>query len=64
MIKVSQVFAWLIMAMGILALVGWLFNLDLLRNFVPGAVFMNPTTAVCFVLIVLLCLFQSLLFDQ
>ncbi len=41
-------------------LVGWAFDLDFLKRIVPGYVFMNPATAVAFILsVVVLRLLQS-----
>jgi signal transduction histidine kinase len=48
--------AGLAMAMGVMALLGWALQLDILKSLIPGAVQMKPNTAVC------LCLSAAALF--
>lgn len=45
--QVASFGAWFI---GLLVLLGWLFNQELFKRIVPGLVAMNPVTAVCFAL--------------
>lgn len=49
----SLVLLWsavIVVLISVLVLVGWLFEVDLLKRFIPGYVFMNPTTAAAFIL--------------
>jgi PAS domain S-box-containing protein len=41
----------LAVAVGLLVLVGWFFDIEILKRVSPGFVAMNPVTAICFVLI-------------
>lgn len=40
-----------VIAIGVLALVGWLVDLDFAKRPIPGLVAMNPATAICFILL-------------
>ena len=42
---------WLIVAISMAALVGWVVNWDLPRSFIPGAVMVKPNTAIGFLLL-------------
>jgi hypothetical protein len=42
--------ALIVTVISALVLVGWSFEIDFLKRIIPGYVFMNPTTAVAFVL--------------
>jgi signal transduction histidine kinase len=53
----SLYFALLVLLTGALVLVGWQFNIELLKRLIPGFVAMNPATAIGF----LLCSFSYLL---
>ncbi|HXG83231.1 MAG TPA: PAS domain S-box protein [Pyrinomonadaceae bacterium] len=52
--------AAIVCLISISVLVGWTFEIDFLKRIVPGYVFMNPATAVAFILSgIALCLLQS-----
>jgi hypothetical protein len=46
----SRATSAVVVLVGFLVLVGWLFDLDVLKGVVPGWVTMNPLTAMCFIL--------------
>ena len=46
----SQLCAGVVVAVGVLVLIGWQFDIGLLRSFYPGLGAMAPNSAVCFVL--------------
>src|SRR5689334_20471578 len=59
---VARVAAALVIVIGLLVLLGWMFDVELLRSLLhPGKVAMNPATAVAFVLsgVSLLCLLRD-----
>lgn len=49
--KVALILSWFMILIGLLVQVGWQFDINFLRNFYFGNTFMNPLTAVNFVLI-------------
>ena len=48
--QMSRAASWAVMLMGMLILLGWQFDLELLKRVHPGLVAMNPVTAVCFLM--------------
>ncbi len=46
----AQVGSVVVFLVGCLALMGWVFNIDILKSILPGAVTMKANTAVCFLL--------------
>src|SRR5262245_58987346 len=47
----SQIASFIVMAVGLVALVGWVFNVEFLKNLLhPSRVPMNPATAITFIL--------------
>lgn len=57
--KVCHAMAWTIFALGLCALLGWQFNIEILTRPIPNTVAMNPATAVCFMLCALAILFKQ-----
>src|SRR3989338_2676031 len=49
--EIASLFSLFVIVIGILAEFGWQFDIDFIRNFQPGYIFMNPLTALCFILI-------------
>ncbi|GAA4001677.1 hypothetical protein GCM10022631_10300 [Deinococcus rubellus] len=49
-VQLTQAASWFAMLMGVLVLLGWQFDLELLKRVHPSFVAMNPVTAVCFLL--------------
>ncbi|HEY8937170.1 MAG TPA: ATP-binding protein [Cyclobacteriaceae bacterium] len=47
----SKIFTGCVLILGILVLVGWLFNIDFLKSPLPNMVAMNPMTATVFIII-------------
>ena len=55
--------AAIVSLIGVFVLFGWAFEIDFLKRMVPGYVFMNPVTAVAFILsAIALLLLQSSMF--
>lgn len=50
LIRWSYVMVSIVLLIALLVLVGWWFEIDLLKRIIPGVVAMNPLTAVCFIL--------------
>lgn len=48
--RLARISGLVVMLMALLAVIGWLTNIDILKSFVPGLTAMNPTTAVCMLL--------------
>lgn len=46
----ASLFAYVVIAVGCLALVGWRFDITLFKSLLPGLALMNPMTAVAFIL--------------
>lgn len=49
-VQLTWAASWAAMLMGVLVLLGWQFDLELLKRVHPSFVAMNPVTAVCFLL--------------
>lgn len=59
-VQCSKYLAYLVISVAIAVLIGWQFNIGLLKRVIPGLVAMNPLTAVCFIMsAVSLLLFSS-----
>src|SRR3972149_3154165 len=48
--RTSKVASVIVVLVGGLALIGWAFNIGILKSVRPGRVSMNPTTAIAFIL--------------
>jgi hypothetical protein len=46
----SQILSWVVIAIGVMTLLGWLFDVRTLTTVLPGLVTMKVNTAICFVL--------------
>lgn len=56
--------SWGVLTLGLLVLVGWLWDLDTMKRVLPGHVSMNPVTALCFILAALSLWMQRKPFDM
>jgi signal transduction histidine kinase/DNA-binding response OmpR family regulator len=46
----ARILGWLVVALGLVVLVGWAFDSEVLKSVIPGFVTMKANTAICFVL--------------
>lgn len=51
LLMLSRVFKWSVLALSLCVLVGWYYDIDLLKRLLIGSIFMNPITATLFLLI-------------
>lgn len=50
-LKIARISAWIVTALGVLTLIGWSFNLTLLKSIASGLVPLKPNAAVEFILV-------------
>jgi PAS domain S-box-containing protein len=49
LVRIATIFAWIIILIGSLVLLGWQFDIEFLKRLAPGLVAMNPVSALCFI---------------
>ncbi|GAA0893774.1 hypothetical protein GCM10009122_34530 [Fulvivirga kasyanovii] len=49
-VQCSKYLAYVVIGVAIAVLIGWQFNIGVLKRVIPGLVAMNPLTAICFIM--------------
>lgn len=57
--RLSLLFNWLTILLGVLVLLGWWLNIELLKHPFPATAAMNPATALCFIFIAISLYFYN-----